>query len=142
MPCRPVEGEQAAATHTFEHRLFGKPERAGQVIVKLVHGRQRNRRAVEVLHINVGDVKTFPEQRNVRLRFVAEKFRAPDPRGAGRGRFRAHEQRRASADGEVEPLVSVPTRLAAQATVRRAPRRIEIDQVAGKRPKRNLVDTE
>ena len=76
--------------------------------IKLFHVLHGDRGPIHVLHIYVGDMKTPAQQRDVCLRFVAEKLGAPDPGRAGGRRLGSHDQRRTPVHRKVEPLIARP----------------------------------
>ena len=69
----------------------------------------RFRRTEHVGHAHIDDVKAFAEEGDVRGWFVAEEFAMPDPRFAGRGMSRHHDENRFSIDGEIVAVIAVPS---------------------------------
>jgi hypothetical protein len=78
------------------------------VIVERVHGIQRHGSAIEILHVEIGDVVTLGEKGEIGLGFVAEEFGAPDPGTARGGRGGDDEESVAAGDLKIDPSGALP----------------------------------
>lgn len=76
--------------------------------MEFIHDVEGDGCTVHVLDINVRGVKTFFDQRDVTLGFVAEKFGAPNPRLSGCGRFWNDDETFATVHGEIEFVEPFP----------------------------------
>lgn len=106
--CGPVEGEETAPAEPFENGFGSESPELDEVIVKSIHGFERDRCAVEVLHVEIGDVEAMGEEGEIRLRLMPEELGAPDPGTAG-GRVGGKDEKAIPViDLEVDPFMPLP----------------------------------
>ena len=109
---RKVKRVQTASAKPFQHGTGRQTILDDKMRVELTKQRHRLGRTVHVFRIHVSDVPTARQQREVRLRFVTEKFRSPNPRVPRRRLRGPDEQTGAAGHAKVQPLVALPhTRL-------------------------------
>ena len=67
----------------------------------------------QIGNTHVNNVESAAEQREIRIRFVAEELAVPDPRVSGRGLPRRHDERGLSVQVEIVTIKAVPERASA-----------------------------
>jgi len=108
---RPVVDDQSAPAHALQGGPGRQAVHLRQVGVELIPDRDGPRRAEQTGHVDVHEMKTFSEQRDIGLRLVAEETGPPDPGFARRNGPRRDHDAFAFRIEEVVPVVGMERRL-------------------------------